>query len=139
MNRFDRVSSWVIVGVFFLVVGGGLGFWWLKATVVAPRCGEIAVGQMQAAIHELSGRIPGLQFDGVDDACDEGDPVSVSWEHDDLTQLMAEARAAGCQVKEAGLTDEDEDFLACSTSGRGVVLSLDKPGPFPATGTMTMA
>lgn len=131
VSRVDRVVSWVIVGVFVLVVGGGLGFWWLRTSVIAPSCGDIAVGQLNAAMSELSARIPGLRFAETGDDCDSGGAVYASWEHDDLEQLLATAQAAGCQLNEMGVNQEDEDLLTCGTSGREVVLSLGEPSTFP--------
>lgn len=131
MNRVDQVVSWVIVGVFVLGAGGGFGFWWLRNNVIAPSCGDIAVGQLQAAMSELSTRVPGLRFLEVNDGCDSGGAVHVSWEHDDLEQLLATAQAGGCRLNELGVNQEDEDLLTCGTSGREVVLDLDEPSTFP--------
>lgn len=142
MNRVDQVVPWVIVGVFVVVVGGGLGSWWLR-NVMAPSCGEIAMSQLHSAMSEMSSRVPGLRFGEIGDGCDSGGAVYVSWEHDDLAELLTTAQAAGCQLNEAGVNQEDESLLTCSTSGRGVVLDLAEPGSYPVmddptTGSMWM-
>lgn len=139
MNRFDQVSSWVIVAVFALVVGGGLAFWWLRATVIAPSCGDVARTQLGNAVEELRTRIPSLRFDGVGDSCNSGGEVYASWEHDDLRQLLSDAAAAGCRVDEPDPADEDaSESLTCTTAGRDVVLIFEV-GTVPILGDLFLA
>ena len=56
----------------------------------------------------------------------------------EVAELLAQARAAGCQVNEAGPSDAAESLLTCTTSGRGVVFVLDGSGSFPVTGSTGM-
>lgn len=139
MNRFDQLSSWVIVAVFALVAAGGLGFWWLRATVTGPSCGEVAQAQLDNAVEELQGRIPGLRFDGVGDSCNSGGEVYAFWEHDDLGQLLSDAAAAGCRVDEPDPADEDaSESLTCKTAGRDVVLIFEV-GTVPISGDLFLS
>lgn len=142
MNRFDQVSSWVILAIFAvlaLAVGGGLGFWWLRDTVIAPSCGDVATAQLNSAVEEIQSRIPSLRFDGVGDSCDSGGEVYAEWQHDDLGQLLSEAAAAGCRVNEPDPDDEGEyQSLTCRTAGRDVILSFEL-GTVPLLGELTLS
>lgn len=139
MNRFDQISSWVIVAVFALTVGGGLGFWWLRANVIAPSCGDVAMAQLNDAVGEMQSRIPSLRFDGVDDSCDPGGEVYASWEHDDPGQLLSEAAAAGCRVDEPDPYEEyAPESLTCRTAGRDAVLVFEL-GTLPISGELFLS
>lgn len=139
MSRFDQISSWVILAVFALALGGGLGFWWLRATVIAPSCGDVAISQLNRATEELRSRIPSLRFDGVSDSCDSGGAMWADWEAHDLRQLMSEAAAAGCRVDEPDPHDEYlYQSLTCQTTGRDAILSIEL-GTFPIRGDLVLS
>lgn len=139
MNRFDQVSSWVILAVFALAVGGGLGFWWLRDNVIAPSCGDVATAQLNSAVEEMQSRIPGMRFDGIGDSCDSGGEVYAYWEHDDLARLLSEAAAAGCRVDEPDPAGAGEDqSLTCTTGGRNAILTFEL-GTAPLRGELALS
>lgn len=139
MNRFDQVTPWVIVAVFALAVGGGLGFWWLRDNVIAPSCGDVATAQLASAVEEMQSRIPGMRFGGIGDSCDSGGGVHAYWEHDDLARLLSEAAAAGCRVNEPDPAGAGEDqSLTCTTGGRNAILTFEL-GTVPLLGEMTLS
>lgn len=138
-NRWRQILSWLIVAGL-VAIAAGTGWWWLRTNVLEPHCGPVADAQVRAATQEMRAQIPGLRFSDIESSCDSSWDAYAIWQHDDVEQLLTDARAAGCVVNERALSsDDDEDFLTCSTSGTPVVFVLDVPDSASIGGSMTRA
>ena len=139
MKLSDRALAWTILAVIGVPVSGGLTFWWLRANVIAPSCGDIAMAQLNRAVDELGTRIPSLHFTEISEGCDSDGRVTASWEHDDLDQLLTQAVAAGCRVEawdpeDLGLSQS----VTCHTTGRDVILMAER-GTVPLEGVLLLS
>jgi len=139
MKLSDRALAWTILVVLGVLVSGGLTFWWVRVSAIAPSCGDIAAAQLNRAVDELGGRIPSLRFSDVGDSCDSGGQVYALWEHDDLDQLLTQAVAAGCRVD---ARDPDDlglsQSVTCHTTGRDVILTAEL-GTVPLEGELILS
>ncbi|PFG18177.1 hypothetical protein ATK74_2759 [Propionicimonas paludicola] len=139
MKLSDRALAWTILAVVGVLVSGGLTFWWLRANVIAPSCGDSATAQLDRAVDELSSRIPSLHFTRFGDSCDSGGQVYASWEHDGLDQLLTQAVAAGCRVEARDPDDLDSSqSITCGTTGRDVILTAEL-GSVPLEGLLLLS
>jgi hypothetical protein len=138
MKLSDRALAWAILAVVSVLVSGGLTFWWLRANVIAPSCGDVATAQLNRAVDELTAQIPGLRFTHVGNSCDFGGHVYALWEHDELGQLLAQVDAAGCRVP----TRDPDDLsgymsVTCHTTERDVRLTIEL-GTVPLEGELAL-
>lgn len=139
MKLSDRALAWTILAVVGVLVGGGLTFWWLRANMIAPSCGDIATAQLNRAVDEIGGRIPSLRFTDVGDSCDSGGQVYATWEHDGLDQLLAQAAGAGCRVDPPDPDDLGlSQSVTCHTTGRDVILTAEL-GSDPLEGLLLLS
>lgn len=145
MSRFNQASSWVIAGFVFQFGLAVPGLWWLQENVLAPRCGDLAAAQLEAALEDIQGRIPSIDFAGIESACDSYFPlvsdggVYAYWGAGDAAAVRQEAADAGCSVRNRGSADPDDtendeyaESLTCRTGiWRTVVLSftVDEEAP----------
>lgn len=138
-NISDRALAWVMLAAVAVLAGSGLTYLWLRGYVIAPACGEAAVGQLNREVDELGSRIPGLRFTRIGESCDSGGQVYALWEHDELGQLLAQAQAAGCRV-EARDTDDLSGLMSvrCHTTTRDVKLNLEL-GTVPLEGELVLS
>ena len=95
MKLSDRALAWTILTVVGVLVCGALTFWWVRANVIAPSCGDIATSQLEQAMDEIGSKLPNLRFMESGDSCDSGGQVYALWELGDLDQLLTQAVAAG--------------------------------------------
>lgn len=137
MSRSNRVVPWAIAGTLLALGAAGVAFPLLNATVVAPRCGDQAKANMQAAIGEVNSFIQAASFEIVDD-CDSGGEVYAGWEITDLDRMLARARQSGCRVGRGGYSDDPFELMTCDTATMKVVFFIDPGGDEaqPVTGSM---
>jgi len=139
MKLSDRALAWTILTVVGVLVCGALTFWWVRANVIAPSCGDIATSQLEQAMDEIGSKLPNLRFMESGDSCDSGGQVYALWELGDLDQLLTQTVAAGCRVDPPDPDDLGlSQSISCHTTGRDVVLTAEL-GTVPLEGRLFLS